>query len=71
MSDCAQSENYIKPDDVRFIVQADFNSRADMLSENRPQRHIFGVWRYVHEAIDRGATEVRIRPIPKPKSEEA
>ncbi len=62
MTDAAMSEDAIPPDEVRWVVQADYNKRTDLLSVNRPQRSLIGAMAFAQEALEEGATEVRIRP---------
>ncbi len=56
------SDNAIPAEQVRWVVQADYNKRADLLSVNRPQRSLLGAMAFAQEALEEGATEVRIRP---------
>lgn len=63
MSDMqAASQEAQDPRPVVFVVQADYGNRADLLFENRPQRDMDGVLACVRQALERGATEVRVRP---------
>lgn len=58
----AQALDHIMRHEVRFVVQSDFDDRADLLSESCPKRSLEDAVAYMQTAFAAGATEVRIRP---------